>query len=180
SATGGNVSQIVEEFHSFDAVLQKEPRLNAVLSSAMISNDEKVALLQKAFQSSSSPLFWNFLNIVAKRGRLDLIRLICAATQTLFDQRMKRFPVIITTAEPLAEETKTSLIQKLRELVGGEPIVRALVDPDVIGGLVVRVGDTVYDASILTQLKNVCQHIIDRSSHEIQRRRDSFSHSEGN
>ncbi len=59
-------------------------------------------------------------------------------------------------------------------MLEGEPVLDERVDPGVIGGIVVRIGDTVYDGSIANQLENLRQQIIDRSAHEIQSRRDRF------
>ena len=56
-----------------------------------------------------------------------------------------------------------------------EPIVERQVDPDLLGGLQVRVGDWVFDASVRTQLNNLRNQIIAESSHAIQTRRDRFS-----
>ena len=66
------------------------------------------------------------------------------------------------------------------KLVDGEPELLVEVDPEMIGGIIVRVGDVVYDASIATQLNKVRQDMIDRSAHEIQSRRDCFRNPEGN
>ena len=96
------------------------------------------------------------------------------------DERRGRVPVKITTAAPLNETTKNNLAVNLRELVGGEPEFFVEVDPEMIGGIIVRVGDVVYDASIATQLSKVRQDMIDRSAHGIQSRRDCFRYPEGN
>jgi len=63
---------------------------------------------------------------------------------------------------------------QLRPLLGREPVVEHRVEPGLIGGAVVRVGDTIYDGSIATQLENLREQMIDRSVHEIQSRRDRF------
>ena len=59
-------------------------------------------------------------------------------------------------------------------MLGGEPLVEQVVDPTVIGGAVLRVGDVVYDGSVANQLQILRQQMIDRSVHEIQSRRDRF------
>ena len=62
-------------------------------------------------------------------------------------------------------------------MLGGEPIIQWVTDPDLIGGAVLRVGDTVYDGSVAGQLEQLRQQILERSVHEIQSRRDRFSNS---
>jgi F-type H+-transporting ATPase subunit delta len=65
-------------------------------------------------------------------------------------------------------------------MLGGEPEIVRMTDPNLIGGIVLRVGDTVYDGSVATRLSKVRGQMINRSIHEIQRRRDRFSHTAGN
>ena len=196
-AKGVELSAAMEEFTSFVELLQKLPKLAEVLASAMVQTPEKVALMQKALTSPErerrgsdegerreemivTPLFWDFLQIVAKRGRLDIIYAIYRAALVSYDRRRNIIPVVVTAAAPLDGEQVNSLAAHLRTVTGGEPQIKTVVDPELIGGLVVRVADTIYDASIVTQLKNVRQQMIDRSAHEIQCRRDNFRHTEGN
>jgi F-type H+-transporting ATPase subunit delta len=65
-------------------------------------------------------------------------------------------------------------------MLSREPVLVPRVDPHVIGGVVLRVGDTVYDNSVATQLQRLSGQIISRSVHEIQSRRDRFSYPAGN
>jgi F-type H+-transporting ATPase subunit delta len=174
-----SIDDAVAEFASFVEILKSQQKLAAVLSSAMVSTEEKVSLLEKAIAHSASPLFWSFIKIVAKRNRLDILFPIFVQIQALLDELHHRVPVLITTATEVDGEFLSSLSEKLRSVVGGEPVIKNVVDPAVIGGILVRVGDTVYDASILTQLKNVRQQMIEQSASEIQRRRDHFRSTEG-
>ena len=72
------------------------------------------------------------------------------------------------------------IAESLRGKLGGEPVFEQETDPSLIGGAVLRVGDTVYDGSIANQLQNLRQQMIDRSAHEIQSRRDRFRNPAGN
>jgi len=177
---GESPDETLGELASFVDVLRALPKFDTVISSAMIATEEKLSLIDKAIGSQASPTFKNFLQVVAKRGRLDILRAIHSEATKIVDKRRNRIPVTITTAVPLDEQAFGSLSEKLRVVIGGEPIIQSVVDPETIGGLVVRVGDTIYDASLLTQLKTVRQQMIDRSAHEIQSRRDSFRNPEGN
>ncbi|HBT76636.1 MAG TPA: ATP synthase F1 subunit delta, partial [Planctomycetaceae bacterium] len=179
-AQGAVQDDAVAEFESFIDVLKAQPKFAAILASAMLPGEEKLSLLEKAIASDASPIFWNFLTIVAKRNRLDILEAICFESRRRLDEIRGRIPVTITTATELDGPILENLSEKLRGVLGGEPIILSQVDPETIGGLVVRVGDTIYDASLLTQLKNVRQQMIDRSANEIQRRRDSFRNPEGN
>ncbi|MDR1923254.1 MAG: ATP synthase F1 subunit delta [Planctomycetaceae bacterium] len=168
------IDSAVEEFASFIEVLQKQKNFDAILKSAMISSSEKMALIEKAISKNASKMFMNFLRIVAKRNRLDILAIIFFRTRELLDKQHKRIPVVITTATRIDAELLVTLSDKLRGIVGGEPIIRTVIDQGAIGGLVVRVGDTVYDASLSTQLKNVRKQMIEQSAKEIQNRREKF------
>ena len=171
---GGSGEEAVAEFASLVDVLKAQPKFGDILASAMVSINEKVDLMKKTIAPQATPLFWNFLQIVAKRNRLDLLLPIFSQIKILLDKRQKRIPVTITTATEIDPQLLSTLSEKLRGVLDGEPVIRTKVNPDVLGGLVVRVGDTVYDASVSAQLQNVCRQMIERSAQNIQSRRESF------
>jgi F-type H+-transporting ATPase subunit delta len=179
--TGVKLPELMEEFKSFlDDLLDAQPSFETLLGSAMVRADDKVALIDRSLKSVASPLFLNFLKVLARHSRLDILRTIYQQSRVAYNKRIGRVPVIVTTATELEAATKEVLLKSLTNLLKAEPILHCVVDAETIGGMIVRVGDTIYDASILTQLKNVRQQMIDRSAHEIQSRRDSFRNTEGN
>ncbi|MCL2305568.1 MAG: ATP synthase F1 subunit delta [Planctomycetaceae bacterium] len=181
AAQGEPLAEQVEQFDSLvNDLFAKHPTFEAILASSLVSPDEKIGILDRTLKTQASKLFLNFLKVVAKHGRLDILRSIHRETRKAYEKRLNRIPVKITTAVPLDEPVIQSLTSSFRKILGGDPIFQTTVDPEVIGGIVVRVGDTIYDASLLTQLKNVRQQMIDRSAHEIQSRRNRFSNTEGN
>ena len=178
---GEPLAEQVEQFDSLmEDVFARHPTFEAILASALIASEEKQGILDRTLKTQASGTFLNFLKVVAKHGRLDILRSIHRETRNAYEKRLNRIPVKITTAVPLEEQVIHSLSARFREILGGDPMFQTTVDPDVIGGIIVRVGDTIYDASLLTQLKNVRQQMIDRSAHEIQSRRNRFSNTEGN
>ncbi len=176
----GLLDESITEYESFVDLLHSQPTFEEILASAMVSSEEKRTLLEKTVTSQASPMFRSYLDVLARRNRLDLLRPIYYECRLLLEKWRGRIPVTITTAVVIEPQILGELSEKLRQVLGGEPVIKSTVDPETIGGLVVRVGDTIYDASILTQLKNVRQQMIDRSANEIQRRRDSFRNPEGN
>ncbi len=175
----GRAAGVLEEFDSLVAdVLDRFPGFEKVLASSLVSHEEKARMLDRTLGAQASREFLNFLKVVSRHGRLDLVRQIGRAARDLHERRQGRVRVVVSTAAPIEDDLADRIAQRIRPYVGGEPVVQRVVDPALLGGVVVRVGDTVYDASIATQLKNLRQQMIDRSAHEIQSRRDRFRYSE--
>jgi F-type H+-transporting ATPase subunit delta len=87
--------------------------------------------------------------------------------------------VKVRSAVSLADDQRQHLLQDLRETFHLEPILDENVDPYLVGGMTVQVGDWLYDASLRTQLETLRDQLIARSSHEIQSGRNRFSDSPG-
>jgi F-type H+-transporting ATPase subunit delta len=171
----GTTDAVMAEFDALmREVLAAFPRFEAVLSSALVSHEEKLALLDRVFAGKLSPLLLTFLKVVSRHGRLDCLWAVHRQAHVLFDRLRGRVRVRLVTAAPVDDAAAGRIAEKIRAMVGGEPLMEREVDPALIGGAVVHVGDTVYDGSIANQLLMVRQEMIDRSAHEIQSRRDRF------
>lgn len=160
-------------------VLDPNPRFEHVLTSEMIKPQEKEEMIDRVLGSVPCQTTIHFLKVIARHGRLDCLRAIIVAYDELVDEQRGVVPVTVTMAVPPAEgaaqrEIVDNLKAKLAPVIGGQPKITFKTDPDVIGGTVVRVGDTVLDGSVAGQLKRIRKQIIDRSVHEIQSRRDRF------
>ena len=176
----GKVEEVLDEFDSLVSDLfPAEPQLEAFLSSGAIGRRQKEPLIRSAFQGRASDVFLNFLLVLNDHDRLGMLRAILAEAQELRNQRVGRLRIQVQSAVPLPDDQRERLVQQLREKFQKEPILETRVDPELLGGLVVQVGDWVYDGSVRTQLENIRNQIIERSSHEIQSRRNRFSTANG-
>lgn len=177
----GQTEAVLEQLDSLvDDVLSVVPKLKDVLYSTLVGPDEKVELIDKLLKGRATPLMLNFLKVLARHERLSALPAIRRSARRLYDQLRGRVQWHVTTAVPLSEKQQSDIIERLRQLRGGQPYLVSQVDPDLISGIVLRVGDTVYDGSVSTRLVRLRDDMIDRSVHEIQRRRDRFSSPEGN
>jgi F-type H+-transporting ATPase subunit delta len=118
--------------------------------------------------------------VLNEHERLELLRAILAAYRNLRNERARRVRVQVRTAVPLPDDQRARLQEEVREAFQLEPILEAVVDPEILGGMIVRVGDWLYDNSVRATLETIRNQIIARSSHEIQSRRDRFSTADGN
>jgi F-type H+-transporting ATPase subunit delta len=176
----GQTDTLLAEFDSLLAdVLDRFPGLEQLLASGLVSHDEKAEILDRTLGAQASPLLLDFLKVVSHHGRLDCLRAIHQQVHELYERMRGQVSVQISTAIPLSGDTAGRIAQNLKNVLDGQPIVEEVVDPDLIGGVVVRVGDTVFDGSVATQLESVRQRMIERSAHEIQTRRDRFRYPAG-
>jgi F-type H+-transporting ATPase subunit delta len=157
-----------------------DPKLRAFFISGVISRDRAAIAIRDAFRGRASDLLLNFLLVLNDHLRLNLVRPIIAEYRELYNERANRLRVLVRTAVPLPDDQRQRLEQQLREQYQKDPVLDIKVEPDLLGGLVVRVGDWVYDASVRTRLDTLLNQITESSSHEIQSRRDRFSSGTGN
>ena len=180
-AAGSGTTEVLEELTSFvDDVLAKLPQLRDVFFSRVVGRDEKIHLVDRVFSGKASPLLANFLRVLVRHDRLDLVPLIAREARLRQEARSGKQRVQIKTAMPLSDQSRDRLRQRLAESLPFEPILETQVDPSLIGGIVIRVGDTVYDSSLATRVAQLRDRIQQRSLHEIQSGRDRFSSAEGN
>ena len=124
------------------------------------------------------PTSFRFLRVLNRHGRLELLGSIIQTARATWDRRQNRRPVTIRSAVPLSNEQQDSLRERLAKSLNAQPVLSVVVDPALLGGLVVQIGDDVFDASLRNRLEQLRQRLIEGKTHEIQSRRDHFSHSE--
>jgi F-type H+-transporting ATPase subunit delta len=152
----------------------------AFFTSGVVSRSKKAKAIRHAFENRASELLTNFLLVLNDHDRLDLLRVVDTAYRELLEERAGHVRVHVLSAVPLLAEQADKLRRELRETFHREPVLEAKVDPDLLGGLVVQLGDWVYDGSVRTRLQNLKHQILMESSHEIQGGRDRFGSQDGN
>jgi F-type H+-transporting ATPase subunit delta len=150
------------------------PAFEEFLRSPELGRRERQAILKRAFEGRASDLLLDFLLVLNQHDRLPLLRAATRSYRLLFDRRHGRIPVQVASAAPLGDDQVEQLRQKLRGAFHCEPVLQLQVDPALLGGLVVRVRDWVYDGSLRTSLVNIHDQLIENSKHELQNGRDRF------
>lgn len=175
----GQVDGALDEFRSFvEDVLEKQPDFNRLLTSGIVGRDQKLALINRVVAGRGSELFTNFLRVLARHDRLSVLPLILAQCGIEAEKRTGRKHVQVVTSRPLSEQALGKIRDSLATLFAIQPIVEPVVDPGILGGLRIRVGDTVYDGSLRARLTQLRHRVRERSLNEIQSGRDRFSHPE--
>ncbi len=181
AAQSVGVENAFEEFTSFvDDVLNVNDQFADLLTGQLVGRDDKLGIIDRVVAPRGSEFFTNFLRVLARHERLDLLPLILSESWLAHETQAGRQRVKIRTAAPL-DDAKLALIkERLAAALPFEPVLIPEVDASLLGGLVVQIGDTVHDGSLRTRIGNLSQRLRERYLHEIQSGRDRFSSPEGN
>ncbi len=176
ASSGADAELVIDEFDSFiDDVLVVTPKLEAALCSPRLAVEEKQRILDKAFSGKMNSTLLRFLKVVAAHERCDCLREMRVAAKTIHNEQQGRVEVQVKTAEPLDDAMAKTIRDQLASNLGREVLVEHQVDPDLIGGLVVRVGDTVYDGSVVNRLDRMRASTLQGSSQTIRNSLERFS-----
>ena len=174
----GGVDPLLEELAEIESnVLKAFPKFAELLASPRVSSAHKDQVLTEVFGQGASSLVLRFLRVLNRHERLGMLGVVTREARAIWDERNHRFPVHVRAAVPLDENQLKTLRDRLAALTGATPILLVSTDPDLIGGLVVQVGDHRYDGSVKSRLAQLRQRLIEGKMHEIQSRRDQFSYS---
>jgi F-type H+-transporting ATPase subunit delta len=170
-----HAGELVEELSSFATdVLDKFPKLDETLRSAIVRDEERTKLLDRIFAGRLSNELLTFLKVMSRHGRLGLVRTAARIVRKLYADDQGMVDVDVRVAGPLADNLKNEIQGKLRTVLGHEPVLHVTVDPSLIAGIVIRVGDRVYDSSVNTQFNLARQAMIDRAIDLIQTQPGKF------
>jgi F-type H+-transporting ATPase subunit delta len=176
SEKAGNTDAVLEELNSLVAdVMAEMPEWEAVLSAPRVPLEVKERMLDSAFAGKMSTELLNFLKVVTRRGRFTCLRAIANSAQQQYNELRGRVHVQVRSAAELDQATTSLVADKLRAALGMEIDLELQIDPDLIGGLVVRVGDTVYDASVANRLRRLRDELLNTSSQQIRDNQERFA-----
>ena len=160
----GDAAAVLAEFESLITdVLHPFPNLDATLSSPRVSVDEKVRILDNVFASRMSDQLLTFLKVVCRHERLDCLRQIYRSARHLYNTGLGLVEVKVTSAIPIDHALAVVIQNGLRKVLRSEISIDYDVDPDLLGGMVVRAGDTVFDGSVANQLSRLRAQTLERS-----------------
>src|SRR4051812_12673473 len=151
--------------HELDVLaeaMRTQPEVHAVLLQPGVTiarRTEAVRLI--ASQLGFTPIVSKLLAVFAEGGRLRLVPELAAAYRTRLLERRNIVSAEITTAVPLSAETAARVGGALGQASGKQILVSTRVDPAIIGGVVARVGSTIYDGSVTTQLARMRQKLVE-------------------
>jgi F-type H+-transporting ATPase subunit delta len=146
------LDEIREELGEFADVLAENRQLQVFFFSPYFSSEEKKDNVPKVIEGGNE-YFVRFLQVLAEKHRLPVLFRIRRAFDEMWAKEQRLLEVSVTSAVPLDEETVNGIGKKIEEQTGQRVELSSAVDPDLIGGIVIRVGNKVLDASVRNRLE---------------------------
>ena len=147
----GNASVIDQDMVNVMDVCSTNQNLVDFLDNPVISIESKVETVFKVF-SSLSEGSKNLVNILAANNRIDLFDQVAEQFIALHQIQQGKQKAVVTTAVPLSPALEKTILNKAKELSSATLILNNVVDPSIIGGFILRIGDLQYNASVVNQL----------------------------
>jgi F-type H+-transporting ATPase subunit delta len=154
----GKLDELREQLAQFVEALNGYRELAIFFFSPYFSQKEKQEALDRVIQGAD-PIFLNFLRLLIEKHRMPVIFRIRAEFERLYEEENRTLPVEITSAIELDPETTAKLSSEISERTGRKVKLATRVDPEILGGLVVRVGNAILDASIRNRLEQLRRQV---------------------
>jgi F-type H+-transporting ATPase subunit delta len=154
------VREVSEEIAQLRQLTRDNPGFIKLLASRVLPMESRVASLEKVFKGKVSDLTFRFLKLLVKKSRFDEIDGVAGAYAKLMDERHGVLEVEAYTAQPLEPATRQRITDHIHQITKREVKLHEHVQPELIGGLRLRVGDAVIDGSTLTQLRKMKEQLV--------------------
>ena len=167
--SNGTADDVLEELRWLVGQIAENPELERFVSSPLIDGGDRSKSLDKMFRGKLSDIMVNGLQVINRKGRLAVLPAIATAYADHHRELRGKVDVEVVTATEVSAATKERIVKALRNYTGSEPDMTLRVDPSLIGGIVIRVGDEKADASVKNKILTVRRLLEERSAREIHK-----------
>ena len=141
-------------------LLEDDSRFRTFVETPRIDDEAKKDVIRKVFRDKAPKQVINFVLITIDKRRQTLLREISEEYSLLLDDHLGREHVEVTVARPLDDTTANVVSEQLSKMLGRQAIPHIRVKPEILGGLVVRTGDMIYDGSVRRRLEGLRRRLL--------------------
>lgn len=149
------VSDVQEQLKAIAYLLETEADFRKFLEHPKIDNEQKVAVFKNAFADKVSPIVLNTIQLLIARGRETIIPSLVQYYISIANEALNQASAIVYTPQALSEQESEKISKTFSDMTGKKIQVENVVDPKVLGGLRVLIGDRLYDGSLSNKLSNL-------------------------
>jgi F-type H+-transporting ATPase subunit delta len=152
----GDYRRVSQDLKSFASVYKESSELREVLQSPIVTPDQKTKVIEAILRRlDASPVTTNFLRVLMRHYRINLLDEIHLSFQNIIDERLGVLKMRVTSAAPLSRDQQEELRERFGKLTRKTVEVEYEIDPNVLGGVLAQVKSTVYDGTIRGYLQRI-------------------------
>ena len=157
----GEAESVKAELKTWEEMIETSPELQSALANPAIAHLDKEKVLESLIaKTDPSKTSANFLRVLLRNGRLTELAEVNERFAAVLEERSGRVAAEVVSARELSADQKGELRANLERLTGKQVQLNFGVDQSIIGGVVTRVGSTIYDGSVRTQLENLKEQLV--------------------
>ena len=161
--------EVAAELADLIRYMGQEPDFERFLTAAGVEDDDRRAGLEKLFRGRMSDLLLNMLQVLNNHARAGMLRAVGRCVQLRMEARNLKREVTVKTAAPLTDALREQIRRVVGEYIGKEALLIERVEPRLIGGLVLQIGDVQVEASVAAKLHTMLKRLGERAVAEIHR-----------
>jgi len=155
----GALEAVEDELFRFARIVENETRLREALTDPGLPSEQRVKMVEELLGPKASAHTTNIISFLVQQGRArELSKIIDSLVELAAEERNKAVAEV-RSATPLDGDQRQKLIDAIAKATGKQVELKVLVDPSVVGGLLVRVGDQVFDGTVRRRLQMAREHI---------------------
>jgi F-type H+-transporting ATPase subunit delta len=175
SAAGGQakIEEVAGELEQVVDLAREQRAFREFISSPIIDRHRREKSLKRIFENRVTDLTLRFLLVLNEKGRLNRLESITGAFDAMVQEQFGRIEVDVYTAAPLGREQIDDIQRRIHSALKREPVLHPYTEPAMIGGIKLRIGDQLIDASVATQLKRM-RRDLRQSAGKLRERANRF------
>ncbi len=155
----GELEPVEEQVYAFAKMVEKRAKVREALIDPELPNENKRNLIGEVLGERANPVAVNLLGMLVEQGRARDIGRIAESLAEVAAERRQQVVGEVRSAVPLTDAQRRRLAEALSSATGRTVEVKVIVDPDLVGGVVARVGDVIFDGSIRSRLDEAKQQL---------------------
>lgn len=157
----GGVTALIEDFHKLAELFKQSDELRKIMNNPLVPEADRLATINEVTERLGlTDLARNAVGLLTRRKRMTAIGGIAEELDRLSDQRAGIVRATVVSAEPLTEWFAEKLTEELRNMTGRRVVLDRKHDPELLAGLIIRIGDQVIDGSARTKLAELSAHLL--------------------
>jgi F-type H+-transporting ATPase subunit delta len=162
----GVVADIDQSLQGLAALLHDNAVFRDFLAAPMINASRKKVAVKAAMQGNIDELLVDFLCLLIDKGRDKALEGVAVQFSALADSHAGRVRIAVKTSQELSQEQRSKLTESLQQILQSECSLETKVEPEILGGMILRIGDKLYDGSVRRQLQLVGDQLMRSSGYE--------------